>query len=458
MRTGEHVSSILVAALSSFFGVGLIQATGLITDIFDGSGGEGVQSALVAVASVFIGLAMYTGAVVTANTFGTIIAGRARTIALMRLVGASASQLRRSVSREGLAVGAIGSVIGAVIAVLVTVGLVRWQVGEGNLPDVAYRIVDPLVVLPIVAVVLTTWIASRVGSRRVLDVSPIQATTGAQEAGVEDAKRKTLRNYLALTLVVLGTGLLLLGVVVGFVSPLGLLIAFLGGVVSFTGIVLGAHLVMPAVLHATGRLLGRSAAATLAASNAVRYPERSTRNTVGLVIGVTLVVTFSVAAASYQAMLSEAIGLSPDEIAQAAQALAITFGVLSALIGFSAVIAAVGLVNNLSLTVLQRTRELGLLRALGFTRGQVRRMIVAESAQMVLAAVGLGLVLGVFYGWAAAQSMLASLLNTGLVVPSMPWLMIGGIVLGGVVLAIVASVVPTRRATQISPVRALQVV
>jgi putative ABC transport system permease protein len=452
----EYVSSILVAALSSFFGVGLIQATGLISDVFDGAGGDS-QSALLAVASVFIGLAMYTGAVVTSNTFGTIIAGRARTIALYRLVGATASQLRISVAREGLVVGAIGSVIGTVIAVLISFALVRWQVGVGNFPDVAYRFIDPLVVLPVAAVVLTTWLASRVGSRRVLAVSPMEATSGAQEAGVENAKRRVGRNVLALVMVVLGVGLLGLGVLVGFVSPMGLIIAFFGGIGSFTGVVLGAHLVMPFVLRAVGRLFGGSAPSRLAAANAVRYPERSTRSTIGLVIGVTLVVTFSVAAASYQAMLVDAVGLSPSDSAEASQILSITFSVLSALIGFSAVIAAVGLVNNLSLTVLQRTRELGLLRALGFTKAQVCRMIVVESAQMMLAAIGLGLLLGVIYGWAAAQSLLSSILGTGVVWPTLPWAVIAGIVVGGTLLALVASVAPSRRATGISPVRALQV-
>lgn len=458
MRFREHTSSILVAALSSFFGAGLIQATGLISDLFGAEDSPSVQAGLLSVAGVFIGLAMYTGAVVTSNTFGTIVAGRTRTIALMRLVGASAAQLRRSVAREGLVVGAIGSVIGAIVAIAVSTGIIRWQVGAGNLPDLAYRVIDPLVLLPMAAVVLTTWLASLVGSRRVLDVSPVQATAGAQEPGVEEAKKRIVRNVIALVFVIGGGALLALGILVGLVSPLGLFIAFFGGVGSFTGIVLGAHLVMPVVLRAVGRLLGGSASAKLAAANAVRYPARSTRSTIGLVIGVTLVVTFSVAAASYQSMIGQAVGLTPEQTAQADQGLAITFGVLSALIGFSAVIAAVGMVNNLSLTVLQRTRELGLLRALGFTKRQVRTMIAAESAQMVVAAVGLGLALGIFYGWAAAQSLLASLLGTGIVLPTMPWVLIAGVVVGGALLALLASVAPSRRATATSPVRALTVV
>ena len=86
----------------------------------------------------------------------------------------------------------------------------------------------------------------------------------------------------------------------------------------------------------------------------------------------------------------------------------VTVGVFTVLIGFSALIAAVGMVNTLSLSVLQRTRELGLLRALGFDRRQLRGMIVAESAALTLAATLTGVVLGLGYGWAGAQSLLGT--------------------------------------------------
>ncbi len=100
--------------------------------------------------------------------------------------------------------------------------------------------------------------------------------------------------------------------------------------------------------------------------------------------------------------------ISPRSIEGIEQMLDAVTSVFSALIGVSALIAAVGLVNSLSLSVLQRTRELGLLRALGFTARQLRRMILAESVQLTATAVLLGLVLGTFYGWAGAQSLLGS--------------------------------------------------
>jgi putative ABC transport system permease protein len=130
--------------------------------------------------------------------------------------------------------------------------------------------------------------------------------------------------------------------------------------------------------------------------------------------------------------------------------------VFTALIGFSALIAAFGMINNLSLSVLQRTRELGLLRALGFTGRQVRRMIVAESAQMTIAAVGLGLILGVVYGWAGAQSLLGSIWGSpGLVWPSVPWLLLVILAVGAALLTLAAAQAPARRAVSIVPVAAL---
>jgi len=452
-RGREHVSSLLVTALSAAFGAGLIQATGFVNDLYRDEQGDGeTQTALVAVAMVFILLALYVASIVTANTFSTIIAGRARTVALLRLVGASAHALRRDVVREGLVVGLVGGLGGAVLGVALSHAALAWGVAIDVMPDTAYRVIDPLVLLPVALVVLTTWLASHVGSRAVLTVTPMQATGAAQERSHEDSVRRPVRAAFALLLLVGGGALLALGILLGLVSPFGIVVAFFGGVGSFTGVVLGAHWILPAVLRIVGRAFGGSAPATLAGANAVRYPERSTRTTIGLVIGVTLVTTFAVAMATYQTILLDTFGGEDVD-----GVLAVTVGVLSALIGFSGVIAAVGMVNNLSLSVLQRTRELGLLRALGFTARQVRGMILAESAQMSVASVGLGLGLGVLYGWSAAQSLLGSLSGTGLVLPTMPWGLLAILVGGAVLLAGLAAVAPSRRATAVSPVAALAV-
>ena len=71
----------------------------------------------------------------------------------------------------------------------------------------------------------------------------------------------------------------------------------------------------------------------------------------------------------------------------------------------SSAIAAVGFVSTMSLGVIQRTREIGLLRALGFTAGQVRTMITKESVALSATAVTFGMALGLTYGALGARSL-----------------------------------------------------
>lgn len=452
--------SILVAALGSAFGVAVLEASGILAQLIeadDATGSSGMVRLLLSiVAIVFIAIAIYVGAIVTANTFSTIIAGRTRTIALLRLVGSSASAQRRSVAREGLLVGALGALLGAVAGILLTVGAVAIGRAAGVLPPLDYVFADPVVALPIVAVVLTTWLASWIGSRRVLVVSPMQATGNAVEVGFETVAAHRGRRAVAITLFAVGLALLVLGMLVGLVTPLGVLIGVVGGLLSFSGLVLGAELVMPPALRLVGRLLGRGASARLASENALRYPQRSSRTTIGVVIGVTLVTMFAVTVESFQAIIRSAQEAQPEVYQGTDQVLGIVVAVFSALMGFSALIAAVGMVNNLSLSVLQRTRELGLLRALGFTASQVRRMIVVESAQLTSAAVLVGLALGIVYGWAGAQPLLGSMYGSpGFVLPVVPLPLLGIVVLAAAVLTAAASIAPSRRATTVSPVTAL---
>ncbi len=455
----EHAATVVVAALSSFFASTLILGVDVMVAAMDprliAESGT-FKVVLMMVALIFILIALYVGSIVTANTFSTIIAGRTRTIALYRLIGATSNRVRARVAGEGLVMGAIGAVIGFVLAELVIVALVTFGPGLGLLPERAgYPVFSPLALAAVVIVALTTWVAAWSGSRRVGKVSPIEATGASVELRAEDARGRSGRTVWALVFMIAGLALIAIGVIAGLVTPLALLVSFVGGLLSFTGIALGAQVVMPPMLRLAGRALGGSPTSRLAAANAVRFPERSARATIGLVIGVTLVTMFAVALASYEQMTLAAFAQDPEMQAQLSETLAITTGVFTGLVGFSAVIAAVGMVNTLSLGVLQRTRELGLLRALGFTGRQVRAMVMAESVQMTLAALGFGLVLGTFYGWVAAQSLVGS--QVGLMPPTLPWLVLAGVVLFGAALALGAAIAPARRAIRVSPVAALAI-
>jgi putative ABC transport system permease protein len=455
-----HGASILVAALGSAFGVALLQITGALTAVIeqDDVTGSSTTVALMlrVLAFVFIVISVYVAAVVTANTFSTIVAGRVRSIALLRLLGSSARRERGRISREGLVVGILGSFVGGLVGTGVAVATERIAVAADAIPDAGYTFTDPVILIPVVGVVLTTWAASWVGSRRVTTVTPLEALGRSEELSREETLNRSGRNRTALVLVIVGFALLGLGVVAGLVNPAAILIGLVGGILSFTGIVLGADVVMPPVLRLAGRLSGRSAPARLAAENAVRHPQRSSRATIGLVIGVTLVTMFAVAMAGFETSIRVAQSQNPDVYQGVDPVLTATTAVFSVLVGFSGLIAAVGLVNNLSLSVLQRRRELGLLRALGFTVAQVRRMVLAESAQLTFSAVVLGLLLGAFYGWAGAQSLLGTA-TEGIVIPGMPWVAIGAVVLAGAAITAIASWAPARSAVRVSPVEALAV-
>lgn len=455
-------ASILVAALSAAFGVVLVETTAYLGAVLQADpfiGDSETLAFIVALLSVLLtAVAMYVAAIVTANTFSTIIAGRTRQIALMRLIGATARSQRSEVGTQGLVVGVIGAVLG--LGAGLAIAAVGVQIGSGLIANVpqGFSLAQPFILLPALGVALTTWAAAWAGSRRVLAVTPLQAIGGSVER-THDEVNRTSRHVGAWVLLISGAILLAAGVAVGLVHPLGVVIAFLGGLLSFTGLALGSVLFMPPVLRLVGRMFGSSATARLAAENALRYPERSSRMAIGVVMGVTLVTMFAVALESVKQMLiGQVEGEVPAEFFTPFDAFA---AVMMVLVAVSAVIAAVGLVNLLTIGVVQRRRELGLLRSIGLSNTQVRRMVLLEATHITVAATLTGLVLGIVYGWIAAQSLLGSTPTlpdfepAGLVAPHVPWLPVVIIVAATAVLTLVAAATPTRLATRVAPVEAL---
>jgi putative ABC transport system permease protein len=112
--------------------------------------------------------------------------------------------------------------------------------------------------------------------------------------------------------------------------------------------------------------------------------------------------------------------------------------------------AGFGIVNTLTMNVLERVRELGFLRAAGLTRRQARRLVVLEAA--VLGAVGA--IIGVAAGVVAGILLVAFGSGPG-VAYDPGWWSIGAAVVGGIGLAVVASAWPARLAARIEIVRAV---
>ncbi len=111
-----------------------------------------------------------------------------------------------------------------------------------------------------------------------------------------------------------------------------------------------------------------------------------------------------------------------------------------------------GITSSLSLSVIERTRESALLRALGLTRGALRRMLLTEALLMALLGVSLGVALGSGFGWAMVRAFNSS---AGGGVISIPYQRIALYVALGAVAGLVAAVLPARRAARVSVVAAM---
>jgi putative ABC transport system permease protein len=123
--------------------------------------------------------------------------------------------------------------------------------------------------------------------------------------------------------------------------------------------------------------------------------------------------------------------------------------VLYVLLALSVVVSLFGIVNTLVLTVFERTRELGMLRAVGMTRRQVRRMIRYESVITALIGAAIGIALGI---------VLAVLLiaRVDFIVLSWPVTSLIVFALVAVVAGLVAAILPARRASRLNVLQALQ--
>jgi putative ABC transport system permease protein len=121
------------------------------------------------------------------------------------------------------------------------------------------------------------------------------------------------------------------------------------------------------------------------------------------------------------------------------------------LLGLAILIALFGIVNTLGLSIFERIRELGLLRAVGATRRQLRAMIRWEAVIIAVLGAVLGLAVGVFFGW----TMVQALTSEGITEFVLPGGQLVGFVLAAAVAGILAAVLPGRRAARIDVLRAI---
>ncbi|MFJ7149654.1 ABC transporter permease [Streptomyces sp. NPDC100445] len=121
------------------------------------------------------------------------------------------------------------------------------------------------------------------------------------------------------------------------------------------------------------------------------------------------------------------------------------------LLALAIIVAVLGVVNTLALSVVERTREIGLMRAIGLSRRQLRRMIRLESVVIAVFGALLGLGLGMSWG-ATAQRLLAM---EGLKILEIPWPTITGVFVGSAFVGLLAALVPAFRAARMNVLRAI---
>ena len=121
------------------------------------------------------------------------------------------------------------------------------------------------------------------------------------------------------------------------------------------------------------------------------------------------------------------------------------------LLALAILIALLGIANTLALSIFERTRELGVMRAVGMTRSQLRSTIRWESVIIALQGTLLGLLVGIFFGWALVRAQK----NQGITVFSLPYLtLVIVIVLAGLA-GVAAAILPSRRAAKLNILHAI---
>jgi putative ABC transport system permease protein len=253
------------------------------------SGLKSLNSMLLA----FAGIALFVGVFLIANTFTMLIAQRTKELALMRAVGASRRQIKRSVLLEAGVVGLIASVIGFALGVGLATGL-RSAMGMfgGKIPA-GPLIVSPTAVVSAFAVgVLITVFAAWLPARRAAKIPPVAAMSSVH--AVATTKSLVVRNSFGAVITLVGSALIVAGAAQGDENGRWLIGG--GAFLALIGvIVLIPLLSRPVIALARPLLRGLfGVSGKLAAQNAVRNPRRTGATASALAIGLTLVTGISV--------------------------------------------------------------------------------------------------------------------------------------------------------------------
>jgi putative ABC transport system permease protein len=234
-------------------------------------------------------IALVVGGFIIVNTFTIVVAQRTRELALLRALGASQRQVRRSVLIEAAATGFVASVVGAAAGVGLAAGLRRLVEAFGlEIPGSGVQVEMGSLIVPVVAGTLLTAVAAYLPARRAGRTRPLAAMRD-----MASPARSSRRRYFV-------------GAVLG-------VIGLVGGILGVPLLLVAAALLAPAVVPTLARVLGWPVArfggrpGKLGNENAVRNPRRTASTASALMIGLALVVGVTVVGESALRSFSSAL-------------------------------------------------------------------------------------------------------------------------------------------------------
>ncbi|MFF3454819.1 ABC transporter permease [Streptomyces sp. NPDC002730] len=240
----------------------------------------------------FAAIALFVGVFLIANTFTMLVAQRTRELALMRAVGASRRQVKRSVMLEALVVGALASVIGFVLGIGLATGLRSAMTSFGAKVPAGPLIISPTAIASALAVgVLVTVLAAWLPARRAAKIPPVAAMSSVH--AVATTRSLVVRNSIGGVITLLGAAGILGGAAIG---KDGRMLIAGGAFLTMIGIIVLIPLLSRPVIALARPLLHRvfGVSGKLAGQNAVRNPRRTGATASALAIGLTLVTGLSV--------------------------------------------------------------------------------------------------------------------------------------------------------------------
>ena len=253
---------------------------------------------------IFPAIAALVASIVVSSTFRVVLTQRTRELALLRTLGATRRQVRSLVTREALAIGAISSAIGVAAGWLI--GALA-EAGTGLASSVRVALAGASIWqlgLTWVGATLFTTLVGVFPARAASRVAPVAALAPVNEAGAASRKKHTVRFVIGALIAVAGCG----AVALAWRSSGGtkFLGAFGGSLLALLGALLVASVLLPALTRAFGAAFPGTLSA-MARENTMRNPGRTSATGTAIIIGVTLVVTIIVGAASVRTTLTNAV-------------------------------------------------------------------------------------------------------------------------------------------------------